>query len=155
MWRFLAAAAVLVAAFVFVVTLRKMSAPDLRVSARASGTPSASRMQSNESAGPQALSGDAPWALSALPGCARQHAEHRGSTADVRAKIPSAATPVRGRIRAGVCTVDVTADGIIVERGGDRLRIPPPARLLYWNDRYYLYEDDRKGAVLRVYSFLQ
>jgi hypothetical protein len=43
----------------------------------------------------------------------------------------------------------------MVERGGDRLRIPPPARLLYWNDRYYLYEDDRKGAVLRVYSFLQ
>jgi hypothetical protein len=155
MWRFLVAATVLVAAFVFVVTLRRMPAPDLRVSARASGTPSASRMQAaNESLAPQALGGDAPWALSALPDCARQHSEDRGSAAAVRAKIPSAATAVVGRLRAGACVVEVTADGIIVQRRHDRLRIPPPARLLYWNDLYYLYEGDRKGAVLRIYSFL-
>jgi hypothetical protein len=108
----------------------------------------------NESRAPEALGGDAPWALSALPDCARQHSEDRGSAAAVRAKIPSTATAVRGRIRAGACAVEVTADGIIVQRGHDRLRIPPPARLLYWNDLYYLYEDDRKGAVLRIYSFL-
>jgi hypothetical protein len=155
MWRFLVAAAVLVAAFVFVITLRKMSAPDLRVSARPSGTPSASRMQApNASMAPHALGGDAPWALSALPDCARQHSEDRGSATSVRAKIPSAAKAVVGRIRAGACVVEVTDDGIIVRRDGDRLRIPPPARLLYWNNRYYLYEDDRKGAVLRIYSFL-
>lgn len=155
MWRYFAAATVLVAAFVFAITLHKMSSPNLRVSARASGTPSASRAQSREQAAPASVAGDAPWALSALPDCARQHSEDRGKPAIVRAKIPSGATPVNGSLRAGPCTIDVTVHGILVRRGSDRLRIPPPARLLHWDDRYYLYEEDRKGAVLRVYSFLQ
>ncbi len=103
----------------------------------------------------RSLGGDAPWALSALPDCARQHSEDRGNAATIRAKIPSDATAVDGRVHAGPCTIDVTADGIFVRRGSDRLRIPPPARLLYWDDRYYLYEEDRKGAILRVYTFLQ
>jgi len=154
MWHFLAAATVLVAAFVFAITLHKMSSPNLRVSAPATGTPSASRTQSLERAVPGSLGGDAPWALSALPDCARQHSEDRGRAASIRAKIPSGATVVAGSVHAGPCTIDVTASGIFVQRGGDRLRIPPPARLLYWDERYYLYEQDRKGAVLRVYSFL-
>jgi hypothetical protein len=144
---------VLVAAFVFAITLRKMSPPELRVSAPATGTPSASRAQSNERATSTSLSGDAPWALSALPDCARQHSELAGSAASLRAKIPAGATAVDGTVHAGPCTIDITANGIFVRRGADRLRIPPPARLLHWDDRYYLYEDDRKGAVLRVYSF--
>jgi len=154
MWRFFAAATVLVAAFVFAITLHKMSSPNLRVSAPAKGTPSASRVQSLERAKPASLAGDAPWALSALPDCARQHSEERGSEAAVRAKIPSSATIVDGSVHAGPCTIDVTASGIFVQRGGDRLRIPAPARLLHWDDHYYLYEEDRKGAVLRIYSFL-
>ncbi len=112
-------------------------------------------MQSLEPAAPALLGGDAPWALSALPDCARQHSEDRGVAATIRAKIPPNATAVDGRLHAGPCTIDVTARGIIVQRGGDRLRIPPPARLLHWDDRYYLYEEDRKGAILRVYSFFK
>ena len=155
MWRFFAAAAVLVAAFVFVVTLRKMSPPALRVSARASGTPSAARAESRESATPASLYGDAPWALSALPDCARQHSEDRGSITSIRAKIPANAVAVKEIVHAGPCTIEITANGILVRRGSDRLRIPPPARLLYWHDRYYLYEEDRKAAVLRVYSLVK
>ena len=155
MWRYLIAATVLVAAFLFVVTLRKGAPPDLRVSARASGTPSAPRAQASDNVTVRPLSGDAPWALSALPDCARQHSEDRGDAVAVRAKIPEQAVPVQGHLVAGKCTIDVTADGIFVQRGSDRLRIPPPARLLYWNDRYYLYKQDRKGAVLRVYSFVK
>ncbi|HEY1728850.1 MAG TPA: hypothetical protein VGG22_10785 [Candidatus Baltobacteraceae bacterium] len=155
MWRFFAAATVLVAAFVFAVTLRKMSPPNLRVSAPATGTPSAARAQSNQAAARStSLGGDAPWALSALPDCARQHSEDHGSTASVRAKIPASATVVDGTVHAGPCTIEIGAHGILVQRGSDRLRIPPPASLLHWDDRYYLYEEDRKGAVLRVYSFL-
>ncbi|MGH7717191.1 MAG: hypothetical protein ACREML_14500 [Vulcanimicrobiaceae bacterium] len=155
MWRYFVAATVLVAAFVFIVTVHKMPSPDLRVSARASGTPSASRAQSSPSEASTALAGDAPWALSALPDCARQHSENRGNPADVRAKIPARATAVSGLVHAGACALEVSADGILVQRGSDRLRIPAPARLLYWNDRYYLYKEDRKGAVLRVYTFLK
>ncbi|MBV8720913.1 MAG: hypothetical protein JO277_02110 [Candidatus Eremiobacteraeota bacterium] len=155
MWRFYLAAALLVAVFIFAVTLRQAGPPDVRISATASGTPSASRTQGPQSgaSGNVALRADAPWALSALPDCARQHLEARGTAAHVQAMIPKNARAVRGHLDAGPCALDVTEDGIEVTRGHDRLRIPPPARLLYADDRYYLYEEERKGAVLRVYSF--
>jgi hypothetical protein len=155
MWRFLLAATGLVAAFVFAITLRKLQPPDIRVSARASGTPSPARSQLAGGATPGPLYGEAPWALSALPDCARQHDEYRGNAEHVRAKIPAGAIEVTGHIIAGPCTIDVTSNGILVQRGSDRLRIPPPARLLYSGDRYYLYNTERKAAVLRVYSFTQ
>ena len=81
--------------------------------------------------------------------------ELRGTPEHVAAQLPRQAVPVQGRLRAGPCTLAVTPNGIQIERGSDRLRIPPPARLLQWNDRYYLYTQDRKAAVLRVYSFLK
>ena len=153
MWRFFFAAAVLVAAFLFAITLRKLTPPNLQISARASGTPSPARSQGAERSGTSEVRGDAPWALSALPDCARQHSEARGAAERVRRLIPSGATPVQGRLSAGPCSIDVRPNGIFIARGEDRLRIPPPARLLRWDDRYYLYREDRKGSVLRVYSF--
>jgi hypothetical protein len=155
MWRFLVMAALLVAAFIFAITQRKLSPPDLRISARPSGTPSAPRSQGSEKSPKSAVRGDAPWALSALPDCARQHSEAHGPPERVRPLIPRGARPAAGRLIAGPCSVEVTANGIFVTRGEDRLRIPPPARLLRWDDRYYLYTQDRKGSVLRVYSFFK
>lgn len=152
MWRFYLAATILVAAFVFAITLRRLPQADLRVSASPSGTPSAPRSEAPESAAPAAVRGVAPWALSALPDCARQHAEVRGDRAFVTRAIPRDAKPVAGHLQAGPCSIDVAATGILIVRGKDRLRIPPPARLLHAGGRYYLYEPDRKGAVLRVYS---
>lgn len=153
MWRFYAAATLLVAVFVFVVTLRKASPPDLRIAARASGTPSAARSEAAGGKGGQPVRGDAPWALSALPDCARQHLEVRDSVARVRAKIPADAMPVEGELVAGPCSIRVAANGIFIVRGDDRLRIPPPARLLHAGKRYYLYSENRNRAELRVYSF--
>ena len=153
MWRFYLAATVIVAAFVFAVTLRKASPPDLKISARASGTPRAPRAQGAESSGPSSVRGDAPWALSALPDCARQHEEKRGPAAFVQRSIPAGARAIEGTLHAGPCTLDITRDGITIVRAGDRLRIPQPVRLLESGGRYYLYEEDGKGAVLRVYSF--
>ena len=155
MWRFYLAATILVAAFLFAITLRKLPHSDLRVSASPSGTPSAPRSQPPASAGPAVVRGDAPWALSALPDCARQHSETRGTIAFVTRAIPADATPVSGHLQAGPCSIDVSAGGILIVRGKDRLRIPPPARLLFSGGRYYLYERDRKGAVVRVYSFVR
>jgi hypothetical protein len=153
MWRFYLAAMLIVAAFIFAITVRRLPQANLRVSASPSGTPSAPRSQAPSSSRPAAVHGDAPWALSALPDCARQHSETSGSVAFVTRAIPHDANPVSGRLQAGPCSIDVTPSGIIVMRGRDRLRIPPPARLLRAGGRYYLYERDRKGAVLRVYSF--
>ena len=155
MWRFYLAATVIVAAFVFAVTLHKASPPDLRISALASGTPSAPRTQGSEESVPGEVRGDAPWALSALPDCARQHEERRGPAALVQRSIPPGAHAIEGTLHAGPCKIDVASDGITIVRGADRLRIPQPVRLLESGGRYYLYEEDRKGAVLRVYSFVK
>ncbi|MBV8353703.1 MAG: hypothetical protein JO101_00150, partial [Candidatus Eremiobacteraeota bacterium] len=78
MWRFYVAAALLVAVFVFAVTLRRAEPPNLQISAKPSGTPSGPRAEASESPGTEPpVRGDAPWALSALPDCARQHEEVR------------------------------------------------------------------------------
>ncbi|MGH7660599.1 MAG: hypothetical protein ACRENA_06755 [Vulcanimicrobiaceae bacterium] len=152
MWRFYLAATILVAVFIFAITLRRHQQAELRVSASPSGTPSAPRSQTPSSPGLTAVRGDAPWALSALPDCAHQYSETRGTLAFVTRAIPHGATAVSGHLQAGPCSIDVVPSGILIVRGKDRLRIPPPARLLYEDGRYYLYEHDRKDAVLRVYS---
>lgn len=153
MWRFYLAATLIVAAFVFAVTLRKQGSTDIQVSARASGTPSAPREQADQKASPSSVRGDAPWALSALPECARQDAETRGPVAFVRRAIPPGAREVRGHLQAGPCSIDVSEDGIRVVRGNDLMLVPPPVRLLESKGRYFLYEQNRKDAVLRVYTF--
>jgi len=151
MWRFYLAATVIVAAFIFAITLHRMPAPDLRISAKPSGSPSAPRSQPPSTATAPPLRGDAPWALSALPDCAHQDAERHGSVAFVRAAIPAGAQAVQGRLAAGDCSIAVTPRGILIDRGKDRLRIPAPAQLLRSGERYYLYVQDKKSAVLRVY----
>ncbi|MBV8602176.1 MAG: hypothetical protein JO359_11485 [Candidatus Eremiobacteraeota bacterium] len=154
MWRFYVAATAIVAAFVFAIASHRESPPDLRISARASGTPTVARSEpAAANAASVALAGDAPWALSALPDCAQQHAEYRGPATEVRPRIPADAIPMQGELHAGPCSLDVTAHGIAIARGSDHLRIPPPARLLKSGERYYLYREERNTAELRVYSF--
>ena len=152
MWRYYLAATAIVAAFLFVISQRREPPPDLRVSGRSSGTPTPARSESNGGEGRGNVAGDAPWALSALPDCARQHFAVRGSTAAVRAKIPAAATVVGGEIVAGPCTIRITPNGIDVARDLDHLRIPPPAQLLRAGNRYYLYRHSGERAELRAYS---
>ena len=152
MWRYYVAATAIVAAFLFVISLHREGPPDLRVSGRSSGTPSPARSESTGGDGRGNVVGDAPWALSALPDCARQHFATRGTAAEVRAKIPAAATVVQGEIVAGPCSITVTPRGIVVVRGLDRLRIPPPAQLLHAGDRYYLYRRSGERAEVRAYT---
>jgi hypothetical protein len=152
MWRFYLAATIIVAVFIYVVTLRKAEPPDLRISARAHGTPSAARSQGSEGKGGGAVIGDAPWALSALPDCARQHAETRGIPAIIATNVPANATPVEGDFTAGPCTIRVRTDGIYVTRGEDRMRIPPPVKLFRVGQRYYLLRQVGTTAELRVYT---
>ena len=156
MLRYYLAATLLVAAFVFAVTARKYLPPDLRISAPATGTPSAPRVEASESPGTEPpVRGDAPWALSALPDCARQHSEDRGPAPAVRAKIPAGARAVDAPVLAGPCTIEVRDDAIWVARGGDRLRIPPVAHLFAWGGRYYLFRQDGSRGELRIYTLQQ
>lgn len=103
-----------------------------------------------------AVSGDAAWALSALPECFAQLSKSTSpSLGYVLAQLPSGAVMVRPpqRLRYADCTLDVRDDVIYVRRGEDHLRVPPPARLYVGAapDRVALLRGGRNGYDLRIY----
>ena len=90
------------------------------------------------------FTGDAPWALSALPECFFPASESTAASLSyVLAHLPRGAAMVRppARLTYHDCTIRVAGDEVFVDRGKDRLRIPPPVRL---------YAAGRSLAVLRV-----
>ncbi|GAC1306126.1 MAG: hypothetical protein NVSMB19_18040 [Vulcanimicrobiaceae bacterium] len=102
------------------------------------------------------MSGDAPWALSALPACFRQVHAASGSQAFVRAKIPAGARVVAAgaTLATADCRLRVGAGDATVARGENVLHIPAPARLLVAGDRLLL--ETRAGArlTLRTYAIV-
>lgn len=104
----------------------------------------------------RAFRGDAPWALSALPECFSQLSKYTSPTlAYVAAHIPKDVTPVRApsTLRYADCTVRVAGRTVYVDRGDDRLRIPPPVRLYVGGNRHLaLLRKTQTGYELRVYE---
>ncbi|HVA28465.1 MAG TPA: hypothetical protein VNF68_09815 [Candidatus Baltobacteraceae bacterium] len=100
------------------------------------------------------LSGDAPWALSALPDCTTPGLYAHGPFAYVRAKLPRDAVAIApGTTFAfGACTISVGNGEIRVQRGLDRLRIPPLATLYRSGDGLVLLRRTGKVGELRVYE---
>lgn len=98
--------------------------------------------------------GNAPWALSALPDCFSQRSQTTGSMAYVRARLPVGAQPVRAgtRLIYGPCTILVRDDELLVERGSDRLRVPPHATLYTIGDSLALLRTSETGTDLRIYD---
>jgi hypothetical protein len=104
----------------------------------------------------ETMTGDAPWALSALPGCFHQRSEMRGTDAYVRGAIPPAMreVPSGSHLAFGPCTISVAEREVYVSRGSDRLRVPPTATL--YRDAgalALLYEHDGQ-RVLRIYDIV-
>jgi hypothetical protein len=102
------------------------------------------------------VTGDAPWALSALPECFAQRQETTGNAADVRAKLPAGARPIPAgtRLAFGSCTIFVRNGELLVVRGADRLRIPPRATLYRIGRSLALVRTSGKSAVLRTYDII-
>jgi hypothetical protein len=103
---------------------------------------------------PDDTTGNAPWALSALPDCFVQRSETSGAPAYVEAQIPPGAQPVRDgtRLSYGPCTILVHKSELLVERGADRLRVPPRATLYTAGNMLVLIRVSGKTAVLRSYE---
>lgn len=105
---------------------------------------------------PQAVTGDAPWALSALPECFHQLHFASGSDAFVRAKMPSS---VR-RVGAGAflvtadCRLRIGATDATVTRGENVLHIPAPARFFIARDRLLLETRSAGRSTLRTYEIV-
>lgn len=100
------------------------------------------------------LSGDAPWALSALPECLIQVSESTGSARYVRAQLPARSVPVAPpkHLIYGNCSIEVEEDEAIVRRGADRLRIPPHVRFYRGAGLFSMIRETARGAELRVYQ---
>ncbi|MDP9025783.1 MAG: hypothetical protein M3N13_10470 [Candidatus Eremiobacteraeota bacterium] len=102
----------------------------------------------------EAVSGDAPWALSALPDCFRQRAETVGPIAFVRAHVPADMTLVATgtKLVYGPCTISVAGGEASVTRGSDRMRIPPHVQFYRAPGVLALLRSSTKGSELRVYD---
>ena len=100
------------------------------------------------------LSGDAPWALSALPECLRQTSETTGPLPYVLRHLPAGAVPVASPVtlRYADCTILLSGDEAWVWRGNDRFRIPPRIRFYRAPGVLALLREGGNGNELRVYQ---
>jgi len=102
-----------------------------------------------------AVSGIAPWALSALPECFRQLFRATGPAAFVDAKMPRHALrlPPGATLRVADCSVAVGREAAVVTRGENRLIVPPPARLFLSEGHLVLDRAlGRNRRDLRIYA---
>jgi hypothetical protein len=150
--RYYIIATAIVVIFGSIVFAHRLAAPDLRIAAQPTGTPTVETRTSEVPARATArpFSGQGPWVLSALPACFDEQSRVSGPAADLAAKLP----PASDRIAAGTtlevaaCTVIVRARDIWVERGGDRLRVTPDAALYRVDGRLVLAV--RAGSRLEI-----
>ncbi|MBC5798992.1 MAG: hypothetical protein GIX03_09275 [Candidatus Eremiobacteraeota bacterium] len=120
MLRYFAVASALVVAFIVAVTAFDVGGPPANGRSRyvtATGTPGPPQHEPDVARTPEAVTGFAPWALSALPECFTQMREVRGPAAYVRSRIDAAlvAIPVGRELRSGDC--------IVVRRGPGQLDV--------------------------------
>ncbi|MGD0052142.1 MAG: hypothetical protein ABSD03_10060 [Vulcanimicrobiaceae bacterium] len=137
MWRYYLIATVLVVAvgsFAFALHLRRAAAPNaapMHEQAPVAGHAAAGLAGGGAARPPRAFVGEGGWVLSALPDCFDQKSVIEGAALALTFDVP----PARERLAPGTvlhrgpCTVHVRGDDVWVERGVDRLRVPPSARL--------------------------
>lgn len=97
---------------------------------------------------------DVPWALGVLPECFQQTQRVSGPLAYVLAQLPKGASMVRpgGGLETADCHIAIQGESILVTRGGDRMRIPAPARLYATPGWVALLRAAYNGYELRIYK---
>jgi hypothetical protein len=100
------------------------------------------------------MSGDAPWALSALPECLTQVSKSTGSRRYVRAHLPRNAVRVMppARLSYADCTISIDDDEAFVRRGADRFRIPPSVQFYRVRGEVAMMRETAASVELRVYQ---
>ncbi|MBD5635136.1 MAG: hypothetical protein IAI49_11720, partial [Candidatus Eremiobacteraeota bacterium] len=99
------------------------------------------------------VTGEAPWALSAVPECFHQTANFIGSVAFARAHIPAGARLVPGdeRLISADCALDVHDGTADLRRGELRLHVPAPVRFFVAGRRLVLDQRAGKREEVRLY----
>jgi hypothetical protein len=116
--------------------------------------PKAAQEPTPSQRGVRPFRGDAPWAFSALPECFRPVSKSIGPLKYVLAHLPkgSIMVPAPAIRYFSDCTVRVKGDEVEVERGVDRLRIPPPVRLYESNNLVTLLRGLAGTYEMRTYA---
>jgi hypothetical protein len=129
--RYYIIATAIVVVFGGIVFAHRLAQPDLQISAQPTGTPTVETHYAEAPATARPFTGQGPWVLSALPGCFDEQSRVSGPFAAVRAKLPPEADRIAPgtSLQVAACTLVVRARDIWVERGPDRLRVPPEATL--------------------------
>jgi hypothetical protein len=151
---YLVATLIVVAIGSAVVAHRLMTRVEHREAARALPPPTRADANAGFVATPQPyFVGQGGWVLSALPSCFTQRSSTQGPTAMLGREIPQDALRIAPgtTLRSGSCTVLVRPHDIWVYRGGDRLRVPPEARLYHGPQGLTLVYQHAGRTEVRVY----
>jgi hypothetical protein len=148
--RYYIIATAIVVIFGSVVFAHRLAPPDLRISARPTGTPTVETHVAEASATARPFTGQGPWVLSALPGCFDEQSRVIGPAVAIAPRLPAPADRISPgtTFDVGDCTVLVRAQDIWVDRGPDRLRVPPAAALYRVDGRLVL--SVRSGGQLEI-----
>ena len=150
MIRYYIIATAIVLIFGSIVFAHRLTPPDLRISARPTGTPTVETHHAESPATARPFTGQGPWVLSALPGCFDEQSRVSGPADEVEPRLPPAADRIAPgtTLQVGDCTLQVRARDILVDRGSDRLRVPPAAELYRVDGRLVLAA--RSGGQLEI-----
>jgi hypothetical protein len=89
------------------------------------------------------FSGEAPWALSALPECFHQRSEITGPRDFVLAHMPAGIAVQSAVLHASDCTLTIASPRALVTRGSDRLRLADSSFYRIGADLGVLHRDGR------------
>ncbi len=152
---FALSAALVLAAILVLLAVPRFGSPPPRAPQYHGGraTPSAGTADRSGRRISEAVTGAAPWALSAVPECFHETASFAGPPAFARAHLPAAARRLRaGRYRVADCTLTVFIDSAELRRGDDDLRIPAPSRLYVAGGRLVLDQEFGRREEVRIYA---
>ena len=119
----------------------------------AHGTPSPPRHEAASTFRPGPVTGSAPWALSAVPECFRQIKHDRGTAAFAARRLPPGARRLApGTVMAVAdCRLLVGAATLTLERGDERLVVPPRTAAYAAGDTLSVLRTTGNAGDLRVY----
>jgi hypothetical protein len=154
MARYYLAATVIVVLVGALLAAHRLGPPDLRIAGRGGGTPTAERpVPSPPPRTPPPFRATGSWVLSALPACFDERSRARGPAAALAAQLPPAgdriAPPATVAVRT--CTLHVEPHEIWVDRGADRMRVPPDAALYRVDGRLTLVVRTGPNVEIRRY----
>jgi hypothetical protein len=153
MIRYYVIATLIVVVFGSIVFAHRLAAPDLKISAQPSGTPTVERHLAEAPGTARPFTGQGPWVLSALPSCFDEQSRVSGPYAELAPKLPPAGDRIAPgtTLTVGDCSIRVRERDIWVDRKGDRLRVPPDAKLYRVDGRLTLAVRSGRQLEIRRY----